>query len=100
MLPIEKLDVKYIAKCARLSLNDDQVASHQAILDDTLSWFSDMFIAMQLDIVNIRTSDTFPIAIHERNYFDNEVGKEESRAQVFSNCTNKDESFIFIPKVV
>lgn len=89
------MDVRYVAKLARIKLNNEEEEIFSKQLNDIIKWFE------KLD--EIDTSNTKPLFSStsiENSYFDDIVQDFKDKELILKNFPNKEFDFVKVKKVI
>ena len=91
-------DVKKIAKVACIAISQSEVQKKTEELEKIFAWLGQIF---EVDTTGIEPM----VSVHdsvERVFLDKDYSFQQlqDKHDVLSNCTNKNDSFIFVPKVL
>jgi aspartyl/glutamyl-tRNA(Asn/Gln) amidotransferase C subunit len=94
------VDIKKIARAARIFLTEEESVKYKKNLENILPWFAQMLSLKELS--NIPRTPIYSTVSKEenRNYFQDDVMKEENISEVLSNTPSKIGSLILVPKII
>lgn len=92
---ITKTDVENVAFLARLELTEEEKETYTKQLNDILGYFR---FLEQLDTENVQpTAHVLPL----KNVFREDwVGQHLSLEEALSNCPDRDENYIKVPRII
>lgn len=95
-----KVDIKKVARIARLYLTPQEEEKYTSNLQIILPWFNEMLSLKNLPNVDISPVYTTVTEDENRNSFQDEISREESTDDILRNTPNKKGNLIFVPKVI
>ncbi len=92
------INIKKVAKMARISITEDEAIKYQNNLNSIIPWFHDMLSTEVPEFIKPVYSLT--VNTEGDSYFNDEIMQEHTKDEVLFNVPSKKQNLIIVPKVI
>ena len=92
------VNIKHIAKIARISLKEEELKPKEEFLNNMLKWFNEILV---LDVKNTKAIYNTSALLTNDSLFAKDIAIKEAETHVvLQNATNKKDTLLIVPKVI
>ena len=95
---MDNINIKKVAKIARISITEEEALKYQSNLNNMIPWFHEMLATEIPDFIKPVYSLT--VNTEGTNSFNDEVKRMDTQEEVLSNVPSKMQNLIIVPKVI